>query len=77
MVFSIPNYLALSLKGTTSITSNGSDQTFYSITLAESNGLLLYKLNIWFYSFFLKLVPCTLLSIITCLLIRALCQVTS
>ena len=97
MVLSIPNYLALSVKGTTSITSNGSNQTLYSITLrkcvkdveliyrfifqwsplAESNGLLLYKLNIWFYSFFLKLVPCTLLSIITCLLIRALCQVTS
>ena len=45
--------------------------------LAVSNDRLLYKLNVWFYSFFLKLVPCTLLSIITCLLIRALCQVTS
>ena len=45
--------------------------------LAVSNDRMLYKLNVWFYSFFLKLVPCTLLSIITCLLIRALCQVTS
>jgi hypothetical protein len=35
----------------------------------------LYKINVWFYSFCLKLVPCTLLSIITCLLIRALIQV--
>jgi hypothetical protein len=40
--------------------------------LAVSNDRMLYKLNVWFYSFFLKLVPCTLLSIITCLLIRAL-----
>ena len=97
LFLSIPNYLALSVKGTTSITSNGANQTLYSITvrkcgkdveliylciiqwspLAESNDLLLYKLNVWFYSFFLKLVPCTLLSIITCLLTRALCQVTS
>ena len=45
--------------------------------LAESHDRLLYKLNVWFYSFFLKLVPCTLLSIITCLLIRALYLVTS
>ena len=44
--------------------------------LAVSNDRMLYKLNVWFYSFFLKLVPCTLLSIITCLLIRALYQVT-
>ena len=43
--------------------------------LAESNNQTLFKLNIWLYSFFLKLVPCSLLSIITCLLIKALMKV--
>ena len=96
LVLTIPNFLAISVKGNTTIINSTANQTLHSLTvyrsncsppsskyiltlqwspLAESHNRLLYKLNVWFYSFFLKLVPCTLLSIITCLLIRALVQV--
>ena len=33
MVLSIPNYLAMSVKGTTSINNNETSQTLYSITV--------------------------------------------
>ena len=45
---------------------------FQFSAMAESLGM--YKLNVWFYSFCLKLVPCSLLLVITVLLTRALLQ---
>ena len=35
----------------------------------------LYNFNVWFYSFFLKLIPCIILTLVTALLVRAMIQV--
>ena len=35
----------------------------------------LYRINVWFYSCFLKLIPCIVLTLVTALLVRAMIQV--
>ena len=40
--------------------------------LAKDNNMLLYTVNMWLYSFVLKVVPCFVLTVFTGFLIRAL-----
>ncbi|XP_023346816.1 sex peptide receptor isoform X2 [Eurytemora carolleeae] len=77
IILTIPNFLANSIQEQIQPTDTGRNVTIYVLnwsSLAESNNKLFYRLNIWFYSFFLKLVPCLVLTIFTGVLIRALYQ---
>lgn len=79
MILTLPNFLAMQVEPLKS-QSNGTNLTLYVLQwskLGLAHDRLLYKLNVWFYGFFLKLLPCILLIIITCLLIRALYQFSS
>ena len=40
--------------------------------MAKDNNMLLYTVNMWLYSFVLKVVPCFVLTVFTGFLIRAL-----
>ena len=46
----------------------------YRIIFQMSNEHL-YRINVWFYSCFLKLIPCIVLTLVTALLVRAMIQV--
>ncbi|XP_059088552.1 G-protein coupled receptor dmsr-1-like isoform X2 [Tigriopus californicus] len=68
----IPNYLAMTIK--TNV-PKGTNATKYYVNwseMANANDKLLYRANIWLYSFILKLVPCIVLTLITGFLIRVL-----
>jgi len=69
----IPNFLALSLLPYNEPSEIGENISITVWRLQMSNEEL-YNFNIWFYSFFLKLVPCIILTLVTALLVRAMVQ---
>ena len=52
---------------------DGSCATLYMLQIINES---LFSLNMWLYSFILKLLPCVVLTILTACLIRALYKVT-
>jgi len=52
----------------------GVNKTFYLHSLRFDGGDIFFSLNMWFYSFFLKLLPCVVLTVFTASLIRAMYQ---
>jgi len=76
LVLTLPNFLATQVAPRPH-TYNGTNITLHVLqwsSLGLAHDGLLYKLNFWFYGAILKLLPCALLIIITCFLIRALYQ---
>ena len=66
----IPNYFAMQIKAV-----SDDSPTVYIVSWSPWSQMynrLLFRTNIWLYSFILKLVPCIALTIITGFLIRAL-----
>ncbi|XP_018562902.1 probable G-protein coupled receptor 139 [Anoplophora glabripennis] len=59
---------------TTEITENGQNYTLYHTTLRENvkRDKTLLKINFWMFAVFIKLLPCIILTIISCWLIRTL-----
>nr|XP_040569440.1 G-protein coupled receptor dmsr-1-like [Lepeophtheirus salmonis] len=66
----VPNYMA-----TTINKKNNDGKVIYVLDwseIATAHNKLLYRINIWLYTFLLKLIPCVILTIITGWLIKAL-----
>lgn len=68
----IPNYLAMTIKTNVPKGTNATTYLLNWSEMANANDKLLYRANIWLYSFILKLVPCIVLTLITGFLIRVL-----
>ncbi|XP_040573094.1 G-protein coupled receptor dmsr-1 [Lepeophtheirus salmonis] len=69
----IPNYIATTINKKTN-----QGKVIYVLDwsdIATAHNKLLYRINIWLYTFILKLIPCIILTIITGWLIKALYKV--
>ncbi|KAK3927270.1 Sex peptide receptor, partial [Frankliniella fusca] len=74
VVVCIPSYLTISIREVT-LLENNQLVTLYHLglsDLAKENGEFLYILNFWVYSVLIKLLPCTILTVISVWLIKAL-----
>ncbi len=78
LILSIPNFFSVEIFRVDEVMDVGTEQrniTYYLLDLsaiARMNGSFLYRMNIWIYSFILKLVPCIALTILTGGLVREL-----
>ncbi|XP_067002348.1 G-protein coupled receptor dmsr-1 [Anabrus simplex] len=74
MVVCIPSYLVFSIKAT-SIMEDNQPVVLYHVGLssvAEDDDELLHNINFWVYAVVVKLLPCAILTVISCWLVKAL-----
>lgn len=76
LFLTIPSILSFQITTEVDIREDGSCAAYYSIQIPSFDGSdLLFSLNMLFYSFFLKLLPCAVLTVLTACLIQAMYQV--
>ncbi|KAJ8948071.1 hypothetical protein NQ318_008422 [Aromia moschata] len=73
IILCFPSYMIFEIT-TTEITEDGENFTLYHTTLNENvkKDKTLLKINFWLFAVFIKLLPCVLLTIISCWLIKTL-----
>jgi hypothetical protein len=76
-IICIPSYFIFKIKATMVI-ENGEVIVLHHVGLSEvakGNDELLYYVNFWIYGVIIKLLPCAVLTVISCWLIKALYKV--